>query len=194
MVMLCSVLAARAQFGDNKFLLGGGVNGSYSRSSSDNATSNFVNLGLSPQAGIVLGGNSVLGLDVSGSLYLSNSDNNSVSNTHTLGAGLFYERYYMLGERLFFTTKLETGLSTSKNIYGIDGDEQSSGKQRNFSVNLNPGLAWKATDRVLLNASIGVIGFSTYSYKPSSSAPDFESSTFQIGFRSPSFGVSFLFN
>lgn len=194
MAMICSVLAARAQFGDNKFFAGGALNGSYYRHSSDNVTSNYLSFGLSPQVARVLGGNSVLGLDLSGALSSSKSNENTVSNAHSLGSGLFYQRYYPLSDRLFFTTKLAAALATSKSSYRINGDEQSSGKDRIFSASLNPGLAWRASDRVLLNASIGVIGYSTNTYYHSSPAPTYESNSFQIGFRSPSFGVSFLFN
>lgn len=195
--MLCSVFSVRAQFGDNKHLLGGAINGNYYRFSSDSHTSNTASFGLNPQVARVLGGNSVLGLDLNGSLFSFKSDDSEVSNSLSIGAGLFYERYYSLGERVFFTTRLGTALSTSKSIYGSDRIEQISGKNRTFSANLNPGLAWKASDRVLLNASIGVIGYSTNTYYPGSSSPNVDIRTFrtfQVGFRSPSFGVSFLFN
>ena len=197
MAMLCSVFSVRAQFGDNKHLLGGAINGNYYRFSSDSRTSNVLSFGLRPQVARVLSGNSVIGVNISGSAFSSKGDDNAISNSRSISAGLFYERYYSLGEKLFFTAKLGADVSTSKNTYGIDDDEQSSNKQRTASANLNPGLAWKASDRVLLNASIGVIEYSTNTYYPGSSSPSAEIitfRTFQIGFRSPSFGVSFLFN
>jgi hypothetical protein len=185
-ITILIAFSSKAQLDEAKWLAGAGLSGRYTHYSSS-SPSNNINIALVPRIGKVLSNSSVAGLYAGGSINSYNSESTD-SNMATFNTGLYYQKYYPLADQLFFNWKATAGFETSRTSYTVDGEKTKAPTQRNFSLQFYPGLAWKVSDRFLLEGSIGVASFVYYDSNPSSAK------ALTIGFNTPSLAINFILN
>jgi len=174
-------LVVMAQFEDHKVLLGGTAN--YS-SSSDNIR--FSSFGVRPRLAYAVTSSSAAGAYVGYSGSVIDEDSNTTNSSNNVQFGVFYQKYYPLADKIFFNWEVSAGLGRAWNTTKQDGEEVASSKTNDMGARFAPGLTWKAMDRLLLNASIGSVG---YSYL---NIPNQNSHNFGISFNTPTFGFILL--
>jgi hypothetical protein len=176
--------ASFAQLEDAKWLIGGNIYGRYTHYSG-NSNSNNATFGLAPSAGKVLSSSSVAGVYAGVSFGGYNSE---ATDSHSTGfnTGLYYQKYYPLSGSFYFNWKILAGFETSRTSYTTNGTTTKNPAQKNYSMQFNPGLAWKVSEKILVNGAFGVASFTIYDSDPSSVQ------ALSIGFNAPTLGVNFI--
>ena len=189
-IVVCS-LVSRAQVDKGDWLLGGsfGVNfGSNNNSSSGNLSSS--NSNLTPELGVALAKNSIIG--IRGSLsYSTNKNSLGGKQTSTsYSAGAFWRKLFSLNEKVGWYSDLEAGYTygKTKNTNYANYDTRNNG----LFAALAPGIYYKPSKKIFLNAEIGGI---TYNHSKSEviGFSDTKSSNLNVNLLSYfTFGVSFI--
>ncbi|CAD5295488.1 MULTISPECIES: hypothetical protein [unclassified Imperialibacter] len=176
--------AAYAQFEDTKFVIGGAIG------YNNDAFSSVSSIGVVPSFAKTIKSDALIGL--SGGYYTSivkNNDSNTKETRENVHAGIYYQKFYGIAERVFFNWRALAGMS-----FVNQGSTFSTYDTRGYEFNLMPGLSWKVTENIMLQASLGEAGYSyqSQSSDSQSSPVDVKNSQFNIRFNNPQLGVAFL--
>lgn len=173
---------------------------------SDKTSNNYIVL--SPQFGIGLKGNWVVGIAPAftnqviknksiqpGSIY------ESVSKTHMYTAAAFVRKFYSFNDKagIYFQLQAGGGKADSKSKTTLNGAVTPGGNSKSsatvLATNLQPGLYFKLTKKVLIESSFGGIEYSHMSAKSSYTAGT-KTIKNTIGFTmgsSLTLGISYIF-
>ncbi|MEQ9099515.1 MAG: hypothetical protein RIF36_20835 [Imperialibacter sp.] len=176
--------SASAQFEDTKFVIGGAIG------YNNDAFSSVSSIGVVPSFAKIIKSDALIGL--SGGYYTStakNNDSNTKDTWENVRAGIYYQKFYGIAERVFFNWRALAGMS-----FGNQRSTFSTYDTRGYEFNLMPGLSWKVTENIMLQASLGEAGYSYQSQfsDSQSSSVDVKNSQFNIRFNNPQLGVTFL--
>lgn len=170
--VLMAAFPSYAQISKGATFIGGWVNLSFSKEEPENSTiiRKTNNWNVRPQVGKVIADNKVAGifLNMGGSLSRQSASPANVSETKTAyyGGGVFYRRYYPLGQRFFFFGDGALGLSRFTDKRRNDNGTTNfiyytaNGLQANFF--LSPGVSFQASRRLHLEASLSNLIALTY--------------------------------
>jgi hypothetical protein len=178
--------SAYAQFEDTKFVVGGAVD--YNSGLFPSASS----IGITPTLAKTIKSNALLGLAVGYSTTtFKNDGSNSKQIVNSLDAGIYYQQFYGLAEKVFFNWQALAGMSFSN----VDANSSTS-ESKNYNLRVVPGFSWKVIEKLMLSASLG--GISYYHRDGSSESPGFSDSSrenrLSIRFNNPQFGFTYLIN
>lgn len=180
--VILTALSASAQFEDHKVLLGGSAN-----YGTTNNTANSLSFGIRPRLAYAITPSTAIGAYVGYSGFaVTADDSNTKSNSHTIEFGAFYQKYYPIAEKIFFNWEVSAGTAQTRTKTVQDGQTTSASPLNSFGTRFSPGLTWKAMDRLLLNATVGRVGYSF------TKVNNINNHSFDISFNSPSFGFILL--
>ena len=178
--------SAYAQFEDTKFVIGGAAD--YNSGLFPNASS----IGISPTLAKTINSNALIGLSFNYYASVAKYDGSDAKQIQSgLGAGIFYQHYYKLSDKVFFNWQAMAGLNL------IDYEtEDSSAESKYYNIRWVPGFGWQVMEKLMLSASLG--GISYYHRDGSSESPGFSDSSREnqlgIRFNNPQFGFTYLIN
>ena len=201
LMILSCVLAAQfsyGQFEDNKWLLGGNVY--YNTNSDNNSNSNqrtkstSSSTSLAPSVGWVLKSDAIIGVQPRIAKYV-NENSNQTYKSNSVGFDIYYRKYKSLEDNLFLTFQGATGFSWRKYTTSFKDDPSSPIKNdsRSFDVSLVPGLAYKATDWLMLEARLGQLRYNNYFSSRSQNESSSKSNSFNFSFNNIGFGFVVIF-
>jgi hypothetical protein len=176
-VMLCCQQAF-AQVGKGQVMLGGsiGVTSTKNESSATagglpyHAEGKNTNFAISPRLGVGVGSNWIVGLAPAFGTAKSKSTANGISQgegtSNFAEIGVFVRKFYPIGERfgVFGQAEAEYGFNKNKSTSstGVEDEYKSEG----YGVFIKPGAYVKAGKRFIVEATIGIIGYSHSNNKP----------------------------
>jgi len=176
--------SAYAQFDGTKFVIGGAVD--YNTDASTNVSS----LGLSPSFAKVINASSLIGVTGGYSTSVTKNDGSNAKNTSSqFRAGIYYQKFYGMAERIFFNWRALAGMRLTD-----QQDNSSSYSTNGFEATLVPGFSWKANDKLLLTATLGGFSFvhDNFSNHSDSFSQEYNSNQLGVRFNNPQFGFIFL--
>ncbi len=191
--------SAIAQFQKGDKVLGFGLNISASKSEqtgSQQYSNNLSSFGLSTGLGFAVNEHQLHGFFVNGNYGISKSKYpnqptaNSKSDNYNFGAGYFTKIYKPLGKNFFVFGEVDAGFSYSEQKQGVAPQSQ---KQYGVSVSLYPGIAYKWSNRFLLEARFGDFVSIGYSRNENISSNNDRSISNNFGLSS-SLGLGYLQN
>ncbi|MCP4460865.1 MAG: outer membrane beta-barrel protein [Cytophagales bacterium] len=165
-IMLACMLAvdfAFAQFEDSKLLLRGNISGnnyeniSSSSTSERSSTRSFISF--APAVGLAVKPDLVIGIEPNvgfGKNKNSNSSSTTKSKNVSAGLDIFLRKYKGLKDNLFLTLKGSGGFNWHEDKQEGEVDYY----HRSVSISFVPGLAYKVSDKLMLEASVGSASFS----------------------------------
>lgn len=175
-----------------QMFVGGSLNfGTTSSSSKAGGTSvdgtSSYNFGLSPMIGYYLNDDMAIGAEIGFGVQGTNDNQNPESKTSSTDFSIApFFRYHMieLGDiSVFGQAQVSLGFGSSKNTnngVSIEGPSTTT-----FAIGVLPGVSYKLTDNVDLEATIGYLGFSNTSSKPATSGgTEYSNSSFGLSLRS----------
>jgi len=183
-LLLLLVGSAHAQFEDAKFVVGAGLDynsGLFPGSSS---------IGIRPTVAKTINSNALIGLSFQYTTGVVRTDgSDSKLSQNVFGAGIFYQQYYNLAEKVFFNWQAQAGMGLV-----TSSSDDFSNDSRDYHVRWIPGFSWQVMDRLLLNASLGGANYSHQSraYDSPTVSDSSKSNRVNIRFNNPQFGVTYL--
>ena len=186
-----SVIVSTAQIDKNDILLGGtfGYGSSNSQGNSSNSNAN-----LSPRIGYAIGRNSVLSVRL-GYNYSKSEDatGNNVSKNSSFSAGLSWQKFFLIKEKLGWFTDLSGSLSRGYTKYQSTGNISKS-NSTGYSVGVSPGIYFIPVSGLLLSANAGGLSYGSSKSKFNGQETG-KSSLFTVNLlNSFSFGIDFIIN
>ncbi len=121
------------------------------------------NLNLNPQVGYFLNPNLAVGTYLVMGLYRKNDNKNpeTITTTTTFGLAPFARYYFMEIGQLSLFGEGNIGFSSSKTKFKSNGVSVDGNKTTNFGINVLPGVAYKISEKIEIEAFIGGLSFST---------------------------------
>ncbi|MCH8545247.1 MAG: porin family protein [Cryomorphaceae bacterium] len=177
-------MIANAQLQEGSILATGGLN--FSSTSDGNAYSN--SFGISLTGGYFIQDNFVVGLSLSyGSASVSINDDFGMGDmsNDAFGIGAFARYYIPYTDKFSFFG--QAGLA------GVFSSPDENSSINNFSFELAPGFAYFFTDRIALNFSVGLIGFTSQTVSLGDNSNSVNTINFGVDLLSPRLGFSVFF-
>ncbi len=177
-------MMANAQLQEGSILATGGLN--FTSTSGDDASSS--SFGISLAGGYFIQDNFVVGLSLaygSGSLGFNDDFGMDDMSTDAFGIGAFARYYIPYTDKFSFFG--QAGLS---GVFSSPGENVSSNI---FSFELAPGFAYFFTDRIALDFSVGLIGFSSQVVSIGDNSASTNTINFGADLLSPRLGFSVFF-
>jgi outer membrane protein len=182
-VILCLFLHSYAQPAAGKIFAGGNISVQTSTNKDKNGGTTEVNnktfsYSVGPFAGYFLSDKIAvgLGLDIGG--YVNKYPNSFNDKSTSFGVGINpFARYYLLGENmgLFLEADITAGFGKNKMFAG---DVSTSRNYNSFGTSVTPGFYYYISPKLAVEATIGSIGYSYYSWETGS-----DTKTIDSGFR-----------
>jgi hypothetical protein len=177
--------SAYAQFEDTKFVVGAGLD--YNSGLFPGASM----IGISPTFAKTINSNALIGVSFQYSTGVVKFDgSDSKASQQSFNAGIYYQQYYSLAEKVFFNWQAQAGTSLANS--DTDGASVDS---KSYYIRWIPGFSWKVMDKLILNASLGGINFNHQSSgfdSPSVSSKSFKENSLSIRFNNPQFGFTYF--
>lgn len=139
------------QFEKGHMIIGGNFGFSYSNSSTEMYNNNSGHFRVSPSFGYFLSDKSLIGISPSVSYsVLSSSFEPDPTRYWGVGTNLFFRRFFKVSERFQFYLEPNVGFNRS---------DRGQLRDRNFNVNLSPGLAYLFSNKFWLEAKFGGLSY-----------------------------------
>jgi len=214
--MLCaSALAANAQTEKGKFILGGTIGYSSTKSETVQYNNKRTNLDLLPSAGYFVSENLALGLGIGYSRNINNITYNSEPAVHYayynrkettdyFMISPFIRHYVNISDKFKFFSQLSVPMKWG-NIKSEDGGNNpaadvisdSKSKTTSIGVGIEPGLAYFPTKKIGIQLSIGGISYAWNKTRDEAGSfnNEMKAHAFNLGtnFLAPRIGVQFYF-
>ncbi|MCW3075247.1 MAG: hypothetical protein JWP69_2316 [Flaviaesturariibacter sp.] len=155
-------LASNAQINKGTVLLGGSIGASTSEAEQGIFNQKERSFSLSPTVGYTIRTNTVLGIGFSYGHGKSSFSGDNTSSNH-FGGHLFLRRYKSLSKSFYLYGEAGLGYRESESEQFHTTTDKSIGEQKNFFINLTPGVAYAVNKRIHLEASINSIASVGYS-------------------------------
>jgi hypothetical protein len=149
----------QAQIAKGSILLGGGISGYKNKSVNGNLETENKGISISPSAGIAVKENSVLGIKAAYSH--AKYEPGPGQKNYGYAGGLFFRRYLSLSKSFYLFGEAGAEYGYSKIEYTVV-DTKSVMKNRGFSLDLFPGIAYAVSNRFHLEASLNNLVFISY--------------------------------
>ena len=187
-VIICS-LASRAQADKGDWLLGGSFGVNFGSNNSGSGTTNSSNSNLTPELGVAIAKNSIIG--IRGGFNYNTSKNGSAKQTSTsYSAGAFWKKLFAFTEKAGWYSDLGAGFTYGKTSNTNFSNYETS--SNGFFASLAPGVYYKPTKKIFLNAGVGGIAYN-YSKSEVVGFSDTKSSNLNVNLLNYfTFGVSFI--
>lgn len=177
LVMLCFSLMAQPK--PNSFFAGGSIR-FYSEKDKSNdggtTTENYNRtiLNFYPEAGYFLSDKFAVGAEIGLRTQTANYPHSTYNTKQTQNEFSFtpFARYYFINQKfgLFCEGSMGIALGKNKSFYTTSPTFES--KTTNFSLGVSPGIYYSVTDHLMLESTIGWVGFSSEKYKYSDNSTD----------------------
>ena len=191
LAIVASALVSHAQVEKKDWLLGGTFRFNTNNSNDANGSTSGSNSNLNPELGWAVAKNSIIGFRGGFSVSNWTGFNGGKSTATAYSAGLFWKKLFPINEKAGWYGDLSSGYSHSNNKFtDINGTNKSASNA--FYASLSPGVYYKPSGKILLNAGIGGLG---YTHTKADAGTNFESKTnsFNVTLLNYfSFGVSFI--
>lgn len=192
-MIIASALASRAQVEKNDWLLGGTFSFGANSGSSQGISNSSSNSNLNPELGWAAAKNSIIGFRGGLSTGTSKDNNDNKMTTTSYSAGLFWKRLFPINEKVGWYGDLSGGYSYSKTRYSYPVASSTQEYSANgYYASITPGVYYKPSGKVLLNAGIGGVNYG-HSKSSNTSTGESKSNSFYVNLLGYfTFGVSFI--
>jgi hypothetical protein len=188
-----SVIVSTAQIDKNDILLGGTFGYGSSNPQGSSSTSNA---NLSPRIGYAIGKNSVLSVRL-GYNYSKSDDatGNNVSKNSSFSAGLSWQKFFLIKEKLGWFTDLYGSFSRGYTKYqSTPPGNISKSNSTGYSAGVSPGIYFIPVTGLLLSANAGGLSYGSSKFKFNGQETG-KNSNFTINLLNYfGFGIDFIIN
>ncbi len=166
------ISSAKAQIKKGEYFLGGGVSlYSQKHEGQSGFSSSTTSLAFIPKFGFGLKNSWIIGPE-GGISYNGQKDKATYTNTTKsvlYHVGMFVRKFHSLNDRFGIFGEAESLYGFGNSRYTSEnatGTIKSKATNNEFSLGIKPGLYVKPTNKLILEATLGMIGYSKYSYTP----------------------------
>lgn len=177
MTISLAFFTSHAQLRDGALVLGGSIGLHSEQVTSD---LKYNNVSFSPSIGYALAEDNAIGVAFNLSSNRYDSESGTGTNNSSFETGLFYRKYNNIVEKLYFNWQVSAAVNFTKNDNGATETNSTA-----IGARFNPGLTWKATDKLLVVSRVGNLSYFQRT-------GEVEGGVFSLNFNSLSLGLEIL--
>lgn len=140
------------------------VNSNAQEFTESNANRDYFGFGISPKVGYLVSDNLVLGIGVGYIYGQGKSDGEKTSETNGITVTPYVKKFFPLSQKLAFHTQGEASYKHSK-------EKLVDAEFNELSIGVRPGLTYKLSEKFLLSANVGYLGYRNIESKFNGSNP-----------------------
>jgi hypothetical protein len=191
---------ANAQIGKGEKMLGGSVGFTSSKTEYKNSTapeSKNNTVTITPQIGFGLGNNWIVGIGLGYSSSNSEMDNfgsTAEYKSYVVSPGLFVRKFHTFGDKFGIF-----GQADAEYVFGKGTSKQTNQPTyesdiKGYNIAVSPGAFYKASKRIVIEATVGSLGYTSLTTKPEGSNVEVTNSQFNLSLtNSLSLGFRLIF-
>jgi hypothetical protein len=188
LILMCLVVLSfnsHAQIGKGQIMLGGSasisVRENESTGQSEQKTTRY---SISPEAGLGIGKNWIIGASL-GYSHLKDevtTTSSGKATANTYSGGLFARKFHPFNDKfgLYAQVNAEYGFGKGKNTYSSTFADPVKYDITTLAANMQPGLYFNPGKKIILEATFGVLGYSSTKYDFKTNFNDTESKGFDV--------------